>query len=334
VTSLKVTQESWPIDGSFTISRGTKTTADVVTVVIACDGICGSGECVPYARYGETIDSVIAQVNSQQSLIDSAIAGLTGFAEIRATIQSSLPAGAARNAIDCALWDLEAKQSGRRVWEIANIESPKSVVTAYTLSLDTPEKMHASSVKHSARPLLKLKLAGEGDIERVAAVRSGAPESKIIVDANEGWSIAEYDSMVARLHDLGVSMIEQPLPVADDAALASVERPVTLCADESCHDLATLEGLVGRYDMINIKLDKTGGLTEALALQRAAVEQGFEIMIGCMVATSLAMAPATLLTSDAAVVDLDGPLLLAKDRQHALDYSDFSVAPPHANLWG
>lgn len=334
MTSVNVSRESWPIDGSFTISRGTKTTAEVVTVRIACDDVCGSGECVPYARYGETIDSVIAQINSQKSQINSAIASSTGFAEIRATMQSTLPAGAARNAIDCALWDLEAKQCGRRVWEIANIESPKSVVTAYTLSLDTPENMHASAVKHSARPLLKLKLAGEGDIERVAAVRSGAPDSKIIVDANEGWSVTEYDSMVTKLHDLGVSMIEQPLAAADDAALASVEKPVTLCADESCHDLATLEGLAGRYDMINIKLDKTGGLTEALALHHAAIEHGFEIMIGCMVATSLAMAPATLLTSHAAVVDLDGPLLLAKDRQNALDYSNFSVAPPIAELWG
>jgi len=294
------------------------------------DGATGYGECVPYARYGETIETVIAQINSQQSLISDAV----NCVETRALLQSALPAGAARNAVDCALWDLEARQSGKRVWELAGIKKPDSVITAYTLSLDTPERMHEAAKKYSARPLLKLKLAGEGDVERVAAVRSGAPDSKIIVDANEGWSIAEYEVMVPRLHELGVSMIEQPLPASEDAALEEVERPVAICADESCHDVATLPALTGRYDMINIKLDKTGGLTEGLALQQAALEHGFEIMVGCMVATSLAMAPATLLTSAASVVDLDGPLLLGKDRQHALDYSSYSVAPPIAALWG
>lgn len=329
--SLKVDRESWPIDGSFTISRGTKTSAEVVKVSISSDdGATGHGECVPYARYGETIESVISQIYSQQSLLDSA----ADCTEIKSVLQTSLPAGAARNALDCALWDLQARQTGKRVWELAGIEKPASVVTAYTLSLDTPERMHDAAAKYSARPLLKLKLAGEGDVERVAAVRSGAPDSRIIVDANEGWSIADYESMVPRLHDLGVSMIEQPLPATDDAALAKVERPVTICADESCHDITTLAELSGRYDMINIKLDKTGGLTEALALQHAASEQGFEIMVGCMVATSLAMAPATLLTGGASVVDLDGPLLLGKDRQYALDYSNYSVAPPLAKLWG
>ena len=329
--SIKADRESWPIDGSFTISRGTKTSAEVVKVSIVCDdGITGHGECVPYARYGETIESVIAQVSSQRSLIES----VCDCAEVKALLQTALPAGAARNAMDCALWDLQARQTGKRVWELAGIEKPESVITAYTLSLDTPECMYEAAKKYSDRPLLKLKLAGEGDVERVAAVRSGAPNSKIIVDANEGWSIADYESMVPRLHDLGVSMIEQPLPAGDDAALLSVERPVTICADESCHDVSTLARLAGRYDMINIKLDKTGGLTEALALQQAASEYGFEIMVGCMVATSLAMAPATLLTGDASVVDLDGPLLLGKDRQHALDYSNYSVAPPLAALWG
>lgn len=327
---LEVAHESWPIDGSFTISRGSKTSADVVTVLITEQGVTGRGECVPYARYGETIESVVVQVTSQQELM----AKNAPVAAVRAGLQSALPAGAARNALDCALWDLESKQTGRRVWEIADIGSPEPATTAYTLSLDTPEKMHAAAVKYSSRPLLKLKLAGDGDVERVTAVRDGAPDSKIIVDANEGWDTAAYDSMVPKLYDLGVSMIEQPLPAKDDAALASVDRPITLCADESCHDAATLNGLVGRYDMINIKLDKTGGLTEALILQQTAGEQGFEVMVGCMLATSLAMAPATLLASSASVVDLDGPLLLAEDRDHALDYSDNQVAPPTAALWG
>ena len=329
--SLKADRESWPIDGSFTISRGTKTSAEVVKVTIEWDdGATGHGECVPYARYGETIESVITQINSQQKLLNE----VADCAEVKSLLQNALPAGAARNAIDCALWDLQAKKTGKRAWELAGMDKPGSAITAYTLSLDTPDRMHTAAEKYNARPLLKLKLAGEGDVERVAAVRSGAPDSRIIVDANEGWSIAEYESMVPRLHDLGVSMIEQPLPSTDDVALANVERPVTICADESCHDVATLAELAGRYDMINIKLDKTGGLTEALALQQAASEYGFEIMIGCMVATSLAMAPATLLTGGASVVDLDGPLLLGKDRQHALDYSNYCVAPPLATLWG
>ncbi len=328
--TLEVSRESWPIDGSFSISRGTKTNAAVVTVNIEQEGMTGRGECVPYARYGETIESVITQINSLQKLFESA--GST--AAVRMELQTALPAGAARNAVDCALWDLESKQTGRRIWELAGIKAPERAVTAYTLSLDTPENMHVAAIKYSARPLLKLKLAGEGDVERVTAVREGAPNSKIIVDANEGWNTAAYESMVPKLVDLGVNMIEQPLPAADDAALGLVERPIAICADESCHDAATLSGLAGRYDMVNIKLDKTGGLTEALKLKQAAGEQGFEIMVGCMVATSLAMAPATLLAPGASFVDLDGPLLLAEDRDHALDYRDNFVAPPIAALWG
>jgi len=326
VRSLSASRESWPIDGSFTISRGTKTSAEVVTVTIEENDVCGMGECVPYARYGETIDSVLTQIQSQKKRISSG-------ADQDELLQV-LPAGAARNAIDCALWDLQAKLTGRRVWEIADLQPPETVVTAYTLSLDTPDNMHIAAVKHSGRPLLKLKLAGEGDVERVSAVRSGAPDSTIIVDANEGWSVADYDAMVPKLLDLGVSLIEQPLPADNDKALASLERPIKICADESCHDVATLASLAGRYDMINIKLDKTGGLTEAIALQQAALDQGFEIMVGCMVATSLAMAPATLVTRHASVVDLDGPLLLGRDREHALDFSKHSVALPSAQLWG
>lgn len=324
--SLVVERESWPIDGSFTISRGTKTSADVVTAHITDNGFTGRGECVPYARYGETLDSVVEQIELQRAFIENDAD--------KEHLQSLLPAGAARNALDCALWDLAAKQAGKRVWELADIAAPASTVTAYTLSLDTPDNMHAAAIRHSGRPLLKLKLAGAGDIERVTAVREGAPDSRIIVDANEGWTIKDYDVMVPKFLQLGVSLIEQPLPVSDDAALASVDRPIKLCADESCHDTATLDGLRGRYDVVNIKLDKTGGLTEALALQKAALELDFEIMVGCMVATSLAMAPATLLTTNAIIVDLDGPLLLGKDRPHALDFKHYSVAPPVSRLWG
>ncbi len=324
--SLVVERESWPIDGSFTISRGTKTSAHVVTAHITDNGFTGRGECVPYARYGETLDSVVEQIELQRAFIENDAD--------KEHLQSLLPAGAARNALDCALWDLAAKQAGKRVWELADIAAPASTVTAYTLSLDTPDNMHAAAIRHSGRPLLKLKLAGAGDIERVTAVREGAPDSRIIVDANEGWTIKDYDVMVPKLLQLGVSLIEQPLPVSDDAALASVDRPIKLCADESCHDTATLDGLRGRYDVVNIKLDKTGGLTEALALQKAALELDFEIMVGCMVATSLAMAPATLLTTNAIIVDLDGPLLLGKDRPHALDFKHYSVAPPVSRLWG
>ncbi len=324
--SLVVERESWPIDGSFTISRGTKTSAHVVTAHITDNGFTGRGECVPYARYGETLDSVVEQIELQRAFIENDAD--------KEHLQSLLPAGAARNALDCALWDLAAKQAGKRVWELADIAAPASTVTAYTLSLDTPDNMHAAAIRHSGRPLLKLKLAGAGDIERVTAVREGAPYSRIIIDANEGWTIKDYDVMVPKLLQLGVSLIEQPLPVSDDAALASVDRPIKLCADESCHDTATLDGLRGRYDVVNIKLDKTGGLTEALALQKAALELDFEIMVGCMVATSLAMAPATLLTTNAVIVDLDGPLLLGKDRPHALDFKHYSVAPPVSRLWG
>jgi len=323
--NLRVARESWPIDGSFTISRGSKTSAEVVVVTIEENGLTGRGECVPYARYGESINSVIEQVKSIKK--DNA-------AFDRTQLQDLLPAGAARNAVDCALWDFEAKQSDRRIWELAEIPVPNTVVTAYTLSLDTPDNMRNAASEHSARPLLKLKLAGQGDLERVAAVREGAPQSQIIVDANEGWTPADYDALVGKLMDYKISMIEQPFPASEDNALLSVDKPIKLCADESCHDVKTLGALEGKYNVVNIKLDKTGGLTEALKLKAQAQESGFEFMVGCMIATSLAMAPATMLVNDAVFVDLDGPLLLAKDRPDGLDYSDSLVAPPVPQLWG
>jgi len=324
--SLHVEHQVFAIDGGFTISRGSKTEAHVVTVAISQGDHLGRGECVPYGRYNESIDSVIQQVESLRSEVES---GLD-----RHALLLKIKGGAARNAIDCALWDLEAKLAGARVWELAGIAAPVAATTAYTLSLDTPENMYNAAVKYQNRPLLKLKLAGEGDIERVEAVRRGAPSSDIIVDANEGWTIADYETMVPHMQRLRVSMIEQPLPAHDDSALANLDRPITVCADESCHDTASLANLTGRYDMINIKLDKTGGLTEALALKQQALNAGFEVMVGCMVSSSLAMAPATLLTTGAKVVDLDGPLLLAHDREHALQYDDQSVAPPLPQLWG
>jgi L-alanine-DL-glutamate epimerase-like enolase superfamily enzyme len=326
MTTLKVRSESWPIRGSFTISRGTKTTAEVVVVELSRDGDLGRGEAVPYARYGESLQSVIDQI---EGLHGALAEGLD-----REGLQALLPAGAARNAVDLAFWDLESKLSGRRHWELAGLPAPGPVTTAYTLSLDTAEVMGRKAAENATRPLLKLKLAGPEDLGRVAAVRRNAPKARIVVDANEGWTAAQYSALAPKLMELGVEMIEQPLPAGDDAALAGIERPVPVCADESCHDTATLAGLAGRYDMVNIKLDKTGGLTEALKLKAAAEAQGFGIMVGCMLATSLAMAPGVLLAQGVPVVDLDGPLLLAEDRDPALRIEDSLVWPPDAALWG
>lgn len=323
---LSVSHESWPIRGTFRISRGSKTSAEVVVATLERDRHVGRGECVPYSRYGESIDSVVKQIDS---LRDALREGLD-----RSALQEALPAGAARNALDCALFDLEAKTTGRSVAELAGVPPPRPVVTAYTLSLDAPEHMREAARSHPHAPLLKLKLAGDGDMERVAAVREGAPEARIVVDANEGWSIEQYVSYAPQLRRLGVAMIEQPFPADADEVLADLERPVPVCADESCHDRGSLPVLGGRYDMVNIKLDKTGGLTEALALKREATDHGFEIMIGCMLATSLAMAPALFLCDGAAVVDLDGPLLLERDRPGGLHMENTTIYPPQPDLWG
>jgi len=326
MTELVVRAESWPIRGRFAISRGAKTRADVVLVELQAGDHSGFGECVPYARYGESTGSVIAQVESLRQDIQQ---GLT-----REQLQQKLPSGAARNALDCAFWDLQAKMSQQRVWELLGLPVPKPLTTAYTLSLDTPGNMHKAALGQADRPLLKLKLAGEGDIERVRSVRDGAPGARLVVDANEGWDAGVYERMVPELQRLGVELIEQPLPAADDEALRSLPRPIPICADESCHDSASLGELRGKYDAINIKLDKTGGLTEALRLRHAAEAEGARIMVGCMLATSLAMAPATLLAQGAAIVDLDGPLLLEKDREPGLRFVDSVVHPPRPELWG
>ncbi|PRY92140.1 N-acetyl-D-Glu racemase DgcA [Donghicola tyrosinivorans] len=320
--SLIVRRESFKLAQVFTISRGSRTEAQVLSVQITRGGVTGYGECVPYARYGETLDSVSEQ-----------IAGLPQDIE-RKALQYALPAGAARNAVDCALWDLEAKKTHRRVWDLAGVPAPGPEVTAYTLSLASPEEMEEQARKNAFRPLLKIKLGTPEDMPRLEAVRRGAPSSRIIVDANEGWSAEVYSDLAPHLVRLGVEMVEQPLPAGQDDALLGLERPVPLCADESCHDRNGLEKLRGKYDMINIKLDKTGGLTEALALRRAAEEMGFDIMVGCMIGSSLAMAPATVVARGVKVVDLDAPLLLAEDRDNALHYDADGVHPPVAALWG
>jgi L-alanine-DL-glutamate epimerase-like enolase superfamily enzyme len=323
---LAVRRDSWPLAKPFTISRGSRTVAEVVVAEIACGALRGRGEGVPYARYGETIDGVVGALEA----MSEAVAGGIG----RATLQDAMPPGAARNALDVALWDLEAKTSGTSVWALADIAEPKPVVTAYTLSVDTPERMGAAAREEAHRPLLKLKLTGAGDLERVRAVRAGAPRARLIVDANEAWTIDHLRDYGGALAELGVALIEQPLPAGQDAALADLPHPVPLCADESCHTSADLPGLVGRYDYVNIKLDKSGGLTEGLRLLAAARERGFGIMVGCMVGSSLAMAPALLLAQSAEFVDLDAPLLLARDRQPGLRYEGSVVYPPKPNLWG
>lgn len=325
---LTAEAESWRLAAAFTISRGTKTHAAPLLVTLTDGQFRGRGECVPYARYGESIESVLQQIESLRSDIE-------GGQIDRLALQSLLPAGAARNALDCAFWDLEAKRADQPAWRLAGLpEAPKPVTTAYTLSLDTPEKMGRQAAANAARPLLKLKLTGPEDLERVRAVRANALASTIVVDANEGWTVEHYNKLAPALKDLGVAMVEQPFPASDDDALADLDRPVPICADESCHDTATLDRLVGKYDIVNLKLDKTGGLTEGLKLKARAGELGFELMVGCMVATSLAMAPAVLLAQGAKVVDLDGPLLLAEDRDPPLRFEGSTVHPAEPALWG
>jgi L-Ala-D/L-Glu epimerase / N-acetyl-D-glutamate racemase len=319
---IEITRDVFKLAQVFTISRGSRSEAQVLTVTLTDRGHTGRGECVPYARYGETLDSVSDQIAGLPDTFD------------RAGLYDLLPAGAARNAVDCALWDLAAKQAGQRVWDMAGLAPPRPEITAYTLSLETPEVMKAQAAKNAHRPLLKIKLGTPDDMPRLEAVRKGAPAARIIVDANEGWSAEVYTDLAPHLVRLGVDLVEQPLPAGEDDALIGMARPVPVCADESCHDRASLAGLKGKYDVVNIKLDKTGGLTEALALKEAALAQGYGVMVGCMVGSSLAMAPAVLVAQGAAVVDLDGPLLLAEDRDTALVFDENGVHPPDAALWG
>ena len=323
---LSVRAETWPLAASFTISRGSRVEARVVVAEISQDGVTGRGECVPYAHYGESVDGGVAGI---EALAEPIADGLD-----RQALKRAATPGAARNALDCALWALEAKRCGEPVWRLAGLAPPGPLTTAYTLSMDSPEAMGKAAAANATRPLLKLKLGGEGVIERVAAVRAAAPGARIIVDANEAWTIDLLRRTSRELARLGVEMIEQPLPAHSDGGLEGIECPVPLCADESCHDTTTLAGLESRYDIINIKLDKTGGLTEALALADAARAAGLGIMVGCMIGTSLAMAPATLVAARAAFVDLDGPLLLARDREPGIAYEGSIMQPPPAALWG
>lgn len=324
---LSVEQQNWPIRGTFRISRGAKTRADVLVASIGKDGRIGRGECVPYRRYGETFEKVTAQIETVRKAIEGGCD--------RQALYKLLPGGAARNALDCALWDLDAQATGRSVHDLAGLPAPGPVTTAFTLSLETPEKMASEARAQSARPLLKLKLGeGDADIARARAVREAAPASDLIVDANEGWRPDQLAELFAAFAEIGVKMVEQPLPAGKDDALAEVKRLVPVCADESCHDTASLDALKGRYDIVNIKLDKTGGLTEALVLRDAAREQGFGVMVGCMVATSLAMAPALLVAQGADFVDVDGPLMLKEDRDPGLRFDGSIVHPAAAGLWG
>lgn len=317
---IDVTRDVFQLAQVFTISRGSRTQAEVLTVTVQGDGFRGVGECVPYARYGETLDSVTAQIE--------------GFTEDWQALPEALPAGAARNALDCAFWDHAAKQAGKRVWDLLGLPAPRPEITAYTLSLDTPDAMQKQAAQNAHRPLLKIKLGTPDDMARLEAVRRGAPDVPIIVDANEGWTADVYADLAPHLIRLGVKMVEQPLPSGQDDMLAEIARPLPVCADESCHDRASLPGLRGKYDMVNIKLDKTGGLTEALALKQQAIAEGYSVMVGCMVGSSLAMAPATILAQGVAFTDLDGPLLLAEDRDEPLVFDELGVHRPAAALWG
>jgi L-alanine-DL-glutamate epimerase-like enolase superfamily enzyme len=324
--SHTIRTESWPIAGAFTIRRGAKTEAQVVVAELGDGRHSGRGECVPYRRYGETLAGVTAALAAMRQPI---AAGLD-----RSALQQAMPPGAARNALDCAFWDIEAKRTGRPVHALAALPAPAPLTTAFTISLGTPEAMAAAAQAAASRKLLKVKLGAPGDPERIAAVRRAAPQAELIADANEGWTDGNLAENLDACASAGVTLIEQPLPADSDAALGAIERPIPVCADESAHDRASLAALAGRYDAVNIKLDKAGGLTEALAMAAEAERLGFRIMVGCMVATSLAMAPAMLVAQRAQVVDLDGPLLLARDRADGLRYEASLVHPPTSALWG
>ncbi|MBY5552015.1 dipeptide epimerase [Rhizobium leguminosarum] len=324
--TLDIQMNSFPIAGTFTISRGAKTEAEVITCTLIEEGAQGLGECVPYRRYGETMESVFAQIEAARPLIEAGIS--------RRDLLSAMPPGAARNAVDCALWDLEAKRTGDSVAARLGLADLKPLTTAYTISLGEPEVMAAQAREHAGRALLKVKVGTGDDESRIRAVRAAAPDAAIILDANEGWPEAVLEHHLHIAAEAGVALVEQPLPAGRDGLLAEIPRPLLVCADESVHHTGDLASLADRYDAINIKLDKTGGLTEALTMKAEAEQIGFSIMIGCMVGTSLAMAPAVLLAQNADFVDLDGPLLLARDREPGLHYAASLVFPPESTLWG
>jgi L-alanine-DL-glutamate epimerase-like enolase superfamily enzyme len=323
--AIETHEEIWPLKQPFRISRGTRTEAQVVVVTVSDGEHIGRGECVPVGRYNQSTASVLAQIESVKT---------DGNLD-RQTLQEQLPAGAARNALDCALWDLESKVSGKRAWEPANIPIAPEVETSFTISLDTPEKMRAAAIASMNLPILKLKLGGDDlDLSRVEAVREAAPAARLLIDANESWSPEHYSEIVPGLRQLGIELIEQPFPAHLDEVLEPLDHPIPVCADESCHTTADLPRLRNRYEAVNVKLDKTGGLTEALRLCDSARENDFKLLVGCMVCTSLGIAPARLLPTFANWVDLDGPLLLARDRNHAVPYENGRIGIPPRDLWG
>jgi L-Ala-D/L-Glu epimerase len=323
--SIDARTETWPLKRPFIISRGSTSEAHVISVTVGDGAVSGRGEAVPSARYGQTIESVLAALEPMKEQPDLD----------RQKIQKLLPAGAARNALDCALWDLEAKRSGKRVWEIANISPLDKVQTSFTIGIGEPASVGAAARESSHLPILKLKLGGDDkDVARVEAARASAPSARLMIDANESWSPQHYRKVVPELLRLGVELIEQPFPAKDDGALAELDRPIPVCADESCHTSADLSRTAGRYDAINIKLDKTGGLTEALVLVESGRQAGLTLLFGCMVSTSLGIAPARILAGPNDLVDLDGPLLLAKDRDHGLEYVSGCVGLPAREFWG
>ena len=320
--NIKTKVDVFPLKKLFTISRGSRTEAEVVSVKVSKDGFTGYGECVPYKRYNETVKSVIDQITNLNQVNN------------RYELEQNLPPGAARNALDCAFWDLEAKLNNTSVADLINL-SISPVITSFTLSLDTSEKMGQEAQLNSHLPILKIKLGGGNeDLERIKSVRKFAPQSDIIVDANEGWSLDEYNYLMPHFVEAKIKMIEQPFPSQYDGELKNINRPIPICADESCHDTSSLEKCIGKYDVINIKLDKTGGLTEALKLKKNAELHNFDIMVGCMVGSSLAMAPALYVAQNVKWVDLDGPLLLSEDRKNPLKYSNSKIHPPLKDLWG
>jgi L-alanine-DL-glutamate epimerase-like enolase superfamily enzyme len=323
---LTVTRRAWPLARPLMTAHGVKTTVEVVVAEISDSDSRGRGECVPLWRYGESIDSVVAALDAMK---DTVFSGLT-----RETLQHALPPGAARNALDCAFWDIDAKRAYRSVAELAGLGAVPPLLTAFTIAFDTPDKMAEEAAANRTRPLLKLEFLGDGDVEWVRAVRQAAPAARLIVDANESWNEVQLREYMPMLIDLRVALIEQPLPADADDALARLEHPIPLCADESCRSRADLDRLDGKYEAINIKLDKAGGLTEALALAQEAKRRGLRIMVGGVISTSLGVAPALLLAQLAEIVDLDGPLRLALDRGAGLRYDDSTILPADPKLWG
>ena len=322
---IEAREETWPLKQLFRISRGSHTETQIVVVTVQDGGHAGCGECVPLARYNQSIASVLAQIESIQDKRDFD----------RQILQKLMPPGAARNALDCALWDLEAKASGKRVWEIADIPIAAEVETSFTISLDSPEKMAAAAKANRNLPILKLKLGGDvDDFARVQAVRGVAPSVRLLIDANESWTVEHYREIVPALKQLGIELIEQPFPARADEVLEILDHPIPVCADESCHTTVDLQRLTNRYEAVNVKLDKTGGLTEALLLCERAREKGFKILIGCMVCTSLGIAPARLMAATTEWIDLDGPLLIGRDRDHAIPYENGRIGLPPRELWG